>query len=58
MWYTAAASPDLLLQPTSSTPDDAGRDPSSGKDYWHKVREGGSGGEGTGEEVFLAPLFI
>ena len=40
VWFTAAASPQLLIQPTGSgsAADDSGeRDPSSGKDYWHKV---------------------
>ncbi|GAX79744.1 hypothetical protein CEUSTIGMA_g7185.t1 [Chlamydomonas eustigma] len=33
VWFTAAGSPDLILQ----RPDGSKRDPSSGKDYWHQV---------------------
>ena len=42
VWFTAAGSPELLLEPTSGHPDgdsQGERDPSSGKEYWHKVRD-------------------
>ena len=41
VWFTAAGSPELLLEPTSGHPDgdsQGERDPNSGKEYWHKVR--------------------
>ena len=43
VWFTAAASPELLILPTSGSPEgdsEGERDPSSGKEYWHKVWRG------------------